>query len=65
MKKILFQDSSEIILSSEKKVVYYVNKRGERSTYPPNIVLENSDNEMTKMLKCTKVILTHMLNINY
>ena len=42
----------------------YVNKKGERSTLPLNIALESQNAEMTKRLKYTKDILTHMLNNN-
>ena len=58
------KDHTEIILSSESRIVTYVNKRGERSTYPLSSALENSNYEMTKRLKYTKDILTHMLNMN-
>ena len=62
--QVCFQDHTEIILSSESRIVTYVNKRGERSTYPLSSALENSNYEMTKRLKYTKDILTHMLNMN-
>ena len=52
------------MLSSETKVVTYVNKRGERSTYPLNTAMESANLEMVKRLKYTKDILTHMLNQN-
>ena len=52
------------MLSSETKVVTYVNKKGERSTYPLNSAMESSNIEMVKRLKYTKDILTHMLNAN-
>ena len=52
------------MLSSETKVVTYVNKKGERSTYPLNSAMESSNLEMVKRLKYTKDILTHMLNAN-
>ena len=52
------------MLSSETKVVTYVNKKGERSTYPLNSAMESSNVEMVKRLKYTKDILTHMLNAN-
>ena len=42
----------------------YVNKKGERSTYPLNTAMESSNLEMVKRLKYTKDILTHMLNAN-
>lgn len=60
--QVNFQDRTEIILSSETRLVTYVNKRGERSTYPLTSALESTNQEMTKRLKYTKDILTHMLN---
>jgi polo-like kinase 1 len=62
--QVNFQDHTEIMLSSETKVVTYVNKKGERSTYPLNSAMESSNLEMVKRLKYTKDILTHMLNAN-
>ena len=62
--QVCFQDHTEIILSSESRIVTYVNKKGDRSTYPLSRALENSNYEMTKRLKYTKDILTHMLNMN-
>jgi polo-like kinase 1 len=52
------------MLSSETKIVTYVNKRGERSTYPLNSAMDSANLEMVKRLKYTKDILTHMLNQN-
>ena len=62
--QVCFQDHTEILLSSESKVVTYVNKKEERLTYPLSKALEDSNYEMTKRLKYTKDILTHMLNMN-
>lgn len=62
--QVNFQDHTEILLNSESRQVTYVNKRGERSTLPLNQALESSNAEMTKRLKYTKDILTHMLNNN-
>ena len=62
--QVCFQDHTEIILSSESRVVTYVNKKSERSTYPLSTALESNNYEMTKRLKYTKDILTHMLNLN-
>ncbi len=62
--QVNFQDSTEIILSSESKVVTYVNKAGERMSYPLNSALESTNAEMSKRLKYTKEILTRMLNQN-
>lgn len=60
--QVNFQDHTEIILSSESRMVTYVNKKGERTTYPLNNALESTNAEMSKRLKYTKDILTHMLN---
>lgn len=62
--QVCFQDHTEIILSSESRVVTYANKKGERTTYPLSTALESNNFEMTKRLKYTKDILTHMLNLN-
>ena len=62
--QVNFQDHTEIMLSSETKVVTYVNKKGERSTYPLSSAMESANLEMVKRLKYTKDILTHMLNAN-
>lgn len=52
------------MLSSETKMVNYVNKKGERSTYPLSSAMESANFEMVKRLKYTKDILTHMLVSN-
>ena len=62
--QVCFQDKTEIILSSESRVVTYCNKKGDRQTYPLSTALEMSNYEMTKRLKYTKDILTHMLTMN-
>ena len=62
--QVNFKDHTEIILSSETKEVTYVNKKGERLNYPLSSALESTNAEMTKRLKYTKDILTHMLSGN-
>ena len=62
--QVSFQDKTEIILSSETREVTYVNKKGERLTYPLTTALESTNAEMSKRLKYTKDILTHMLSSN-
>eukprot|EP01017_Pseudomicrothorax_dubius_P002737 TRINITY_DN10205_c0_g1_i2.p1 TRINITY_DN10205_c0_g1~~TRINITY_DN10205_c0_g1_i2.p1 ORF type:complete len:620 (+),score=120.06 TRINITY_DN10205_c0_g1_i2:131-1990(+) len=59
-----FKDKTEIILSSESKVVTYVNKKGDRLMFPLATALDSNNQEMTKRLKYTKEILTQMLNAN-
>jgi len=62
--QVNFQDHTEILLNSENRLVTYVNKRGERSIMPLSQALDSNNQEMTKRLKYTKDILTHMLNNN-
>ena len=59
--QVSFLDQTEIILSSETKIVTYMDKKGHLSSYPLNTALDSSNNEMTKRLKYTKQILMHML----
>ena len=62
--QVNFQDHTEIILCSDTRLVTYVNKKGERQTFSLQNALESDNQEMTKRLKYTKDILTHMLNAN-
>ena len=59
--QVSFLDQTEIILSSETKIVTYMDKKGQISTYPLNTALDSTNYEMTKRLKYTKQILMHML----
>ena len=59
--QVSFLDQTEIILSSETKIVTYMDKKGQLSSYPLNTALDSSNNEKTKRLKYTKQILMHML----
>lgn len=60
--QVNFTDKTEIILSSQQKLVTYINLKGERSEHPLASALESRNAEMAKRLKYTKEILTHMLN---
>jgi len=59
--QVNFQDHTEIILSSESKTVTYVNKAGERCSFPLATALESTNAEMSKRLKYTKDILSQMV----
>ena len=59
--QVSFLDQTEIILSSETKIVTYMDKKGQLSSYPLNTALYSNNFEMTKRLKYTKQILMHML----
>ena len=45
-------------------MVTYVNKKKERDTYTLAEALESTNAEMTKRLKYTKDILSHMISAN-
>ncbi|CAI2361085.1 unnamed protein product [Moneuplotes crassus] len=62
--QVNFQDHTEIILSSETRMVTYVNKKGERNSYHLSQAVDCGNFEMSKRLKYTKDILTHMLTNN-
>jgi polo-like kinase 1 len=56
-----FRDKTRILLASETKVVMYLDKKGEKSSYPLATALESSNAEMVKRLRYTKEILTQMM----
>lgn len=60
--KVNFTDNTEIVLSSENKIVTYMNKKGVRSVYPLQTALDNTNSEMVKRLKYTRELLTYMVN---
>lgn len=60
--QVAFLDNTEIILSSESKLVTFVNKKGERVKCPIASALDSENTDLTKRLKYTKEILTLMLN---
>ena len=60
--QVNFQDHTEIMLNTFTKIVTYVSKKGERSTYPLSSALESPNIEMARRLKYTKDILTRMLH---
>ena len=62
--QVAFLDNTEIILSSESKLVTFVNKKGERVKCPIASALDSDNTDLTKRLKYTKEILTLMLNNN-
>ena len=59
--QVNFLDNTEILLNTASKLVYYVNKLGERNAFPLASALDSNNQEMTKRLKYTKDILSHML----
>lgn len=57
-------DKTEIIISSENKMLTYVNKKQEKQQFALETAIQSENTEMTKRLKYTKEILAHMLNNN-
>lgn len=45
-------------------MVSYVNKKGERCTYPLTQAMESSNQELVKRLKYTKDLISHMMTSN-
>ena len=62
--QVCFQDNTEIILSSDTRIVIYINKKKEKLSLPLSIALKSDNLEMTKRLKYTKEILSFLLNLN-
>jgi polo-like kinase 1 len=60
--QVNFTDRTELILSSEQKLVTYVNKEGVGREYPLVAAMDSENVEMTKRLKYTRELLTHMLH---
>jgi polo-like kinase 1 len=59
--QIIFQDSTELLLSSDTQILTYRDKQGIRSAHLLAQALESSNQEMAKRLKYMKDILAHML----
>ena len=61
--QIVFFDRSEVLLSSEAKIVTYVNKIGDRSEHTLEEVLQTGRADIAKRLKYTKDILYRLINM--
>ena len=59
--KFCFLEQTGIILSSETKVVTYIDKKGERTTFLLSS-LDLDNKELTKRIKYTKDMLMDLLN---
>ena len=57
----IFNDKTEIILTLQIKIVYYLDKKGEKYVYLSSKALQSAHTEMTKRLKYVKDILKHLL----
>ena len=63
--QVCFLDQTVITLNSELKMVNYVNKKGEKLSFPLSTALESTNTEMTKRLKYTKEILTQFMTTRH
>jgi len=60
--QVIFFDKTEVVLSSKTHTVTYIDKRGQRSAYPLQSVMEISNTELAKRLRYTKDILVNLLS---
>lgn len=59
--QVIFQDHTELVLSSEHKLVTFVDKQGERTSHPLSSALESGNPELSKRLRYTKELLADMM----
>lgn len=59
--QVSFLDKSELLLCSDKKIVIFVDKKGEVSEYGLSTAMESSNRDLTKRLRYSKEVLTTML----
>jgi polo-like kinase 1 len=59
--QVNFFDNSEIVLSSEARLITYVDKQRNRNTFTLNTIMQNSRPDIAKRLKYTKDILYQMI----
>lgn len=52
--QVMFEDKSQLIMSSVSKKVSYLNKKGERSIYYLSTALESGNTEMIKRLNYSR-----------
>lgn len=61
--QVVFFDRSEVLLSSEARVITYVSKQGERSHHCLSDVLQTGRKDIAKRLKYTKDIMYRLITI--
>ncbi len=59
-----FLDSSQILLNTQKKMVIYTNKKGQRNMYTLNQALNSTETQMARRIKYTKQILNSIKKNN-
>lgn len=60
--QVVFYDHTEVLLSSEARLVTYVDKSGLRTTFPIHEITKNPNGEVGKRLKYAKDILQQLIS---
>jgi len=60
--QVVFYDHTEVLLSSEARLVTYVDKSGKRTTFPIQEITKNPNGEVGKRLKYAKDILQQLIS---
>eukprot|EP00347_Sterkiella_histriomuscorum_P024288 403331651 len=55
--QVIFEDKSELVMSSLTKKVFYQNKKGEKCCYPLSVALDSGNAEMIKRLNYSRQVL--------
>lgn len=63
--QVIFEDKSELVMSSLSKKVSYLNKKGERVNYLLATALESGNQEMIKRLNYSRQVLEHTIKQNH
>lgn len=59
--QVTFQDHTELVLSSQYKLVTFITKQGDRSSHPLSSALDSANPELSKRLRYTKEVLADMM----
>ena len=59
--QVTFEDHTEIIINSIIREIVYINKKGERVTYPLDTAADSGNAEIVKRLKYTKQVLAKII----
>ena len=58
----MFLDNTEVILSSEARIITFADKSGNRRTYAVGEIVKEPRSDITKRLKYTKDILRQLIS---
>ena len=60
--QVMFLDNTEVILSSEARIITFADKSGNRRTYAVGEIVKEPRSDITKRLKYTKDILRQLIS---